>query len=133
MRNWDGTMGTELVAPTLVTNIRAQVQELILTPKLGKELANAYRWPMSSVWFESVLSHQPAHWLPAGYANYDDLITAGVEAAVNQPDAPRALSSSRSRRSAARCPGARTTLAFTSMPFRRVRIMANAFFAYSAT
>ncbi len=91
MRNWDGTMGIDLVAPTIVSNARIQLQEMLLRPRLGDELRKQYAWPMSPVWLESVLSHQPERWLPADYANYDELLAAAVEATVNQPDAPRAL------------------------------------------
>ena len=37
--------------------------------------------------------HQPKRWLPEKYANYDELLTAAVEAAVDSPDAPKDLSS----------------------------------------
>ena len=41
---------------------------------------------MSPVWLENVLAHQPARWLPQGYANYDELLTAAVEAAVDDAE-----------------------------------------------
>jgi len=47
---------------------------------------------MKSVWLENVLQHQPKRWLP-GYANYDELLTAAVEAAVTGSDAPANLDS----------------------------------------
>ena len=40
---------------------------------------------MSTVWLENVLTKQPARWLPAGYSDYESLLTAAVENAV-QPD-----------------------------------------------
>jgi len=43
------------------------------------------------VWLQNMLSHQPPRWLPAGYANFDDLLTAAVEGAVSDADAPRTL------------------------------------------
>ncbi len=46
---------------------------------------------MKPVWLEGVLSHQPARWLPPGYANYDELLAAAVENAVSDPTATRAL------------------------------------------
>jgi penicillin G amidase len=39
------------------------------------------------------LLHHPQHWLPAQYPNYDELLTAAVEAAVNRPGAPKELAS----------------------------------------
>src|SRR5262249_35016873 len=46
-----------------------------------------------SVWLESILQHQPKRWLPATYPSYDELLTAAVEAAVNDSDAPKNLNS----------------------------------------
>jgi penicillin G amidase len=37
--------------------------------------------------------HQPKRWLSEKYPNYEELLTAAVEAAVNLPDAPKELSS----------------------------------------
>ena len=48
---------------------------------------------MQSVWLENVVHHQPQRWLPAGYASYDDLLAAAVEAAVSGPEAPQDLAS----------------------------------------
>ena len=38
---------------------------------------------MSTVWLENVVQHQPKRWLPENYANYDELLNAAVEAAVD--------------------------------------------------
>jgi penicillin amidase len=48
---------------------------------------------MRTVWLQNVLLHQPKRWLPEIYPNYDELLTAAVEAAVNRPDAPQDLAS----------------------------------------
>ena len=47
---------------------------------------------MSSIWLETVLSDQPKRWLPPGYADFDLVAVAAVEAAVGEPDAPSDLS-----------------------------------------
>lgn len=91
MRNWDGTMSTDLVAPTLAVYSRDKLEELLLKPKLGDEW-RGYRWFMSPVWIENVLLHQPQRWLPPGYANYDEVLNAAVEAVVTEKGAPKALS-----------------------------------------
>jgi len=90
MRNWDGTMAIDSAAPTVAYSSRKKLQELLLQPKLGDEWKE-YRWFMSPVWLENVLAHQPARWLPEGYENYDELLTAAVQAAVDDADAPRPL------------------------------------------
>ena len=92
MRNWDGTMAVDSVAATIAYYSRGQLNELILKPKLGDEWQAYTRWFMAPVWLENVLSHQSPQWLPAGYANYDELLTAAVEAALSDPATPRNLS-----------------------------------------
>ncbi len=98
MRNWDGAMATDSAAATVAYFSRKKLEELLLKPKLGDDwkqytglLAAHPKWFMSSVWLENILSHQPARWLPEGYANYDALLTAAVEGAVSDADAPTAL------------------------------------------
>jgi len=90
MRNWDGTMTAGSVAPTVAYFSRKKLQELLLKPKLGDEWKE-YRWFMSTVWLENVLAHQPARWLPEGYANYDELLTAAVQAALDDAGTPQSL------------------------------------------
>ena len=50
-----------------------------------------YRWDMSTVWLENVLSKQPARWLPPGYSDYGALLTAAMESALKQSDVPADL------------------------------------------
>ena len=45
------------------------------------------------MWLENILLHRPKRWLPEKYPNYDELLTAAVEAAVNGPEAPKDLAS----------------------------------------
>src|SRR5260370_21006358 len=52
----------------------------------------SYRWDMSSVWLENVLTKQPARWLPPGYSDYGSLLTVAVENAVKQAGVPPDLS-----------------------------------------
>ena len=91
MRNWDGTMATDLPSPTIAYYSRAALEELLLKAKLGDDW-KSYRWFMKPVWLENVLTNQPARWLPSQYDNYNALLTAAVEAALSQEHAPTALS-----------------------------------------
>src|SRR5260370_40263651 len=50
----------------------------------GTRRWKSYRWDMSSVWLENVLTKQPARWLPPGYSDYGSLLTAAVENVVKQ-------------------------------------------------
>ena len=102
MRSWDGRMQAASAAPTIAENSIYQLRRLLLEPKLGspptdpeKEDAvlswKTYSWEMRSVWLENILLHRPKRWLPDNYPNYDELLTAAVDAAVNGPDAPKNL------------------------------------------
>jgi penicillin G amidase len=94
LRQWDGRMIENSPAPTIAVEARQELTRRLLEPKLGaapkdpEELETAlswksYRWMMSTVWLENVIEHQPKRWLPETYANYDELLTAAVEAAVD--------------------------------------------------
>jgi penicillin G amidase len=102
MRGWDGRMLASSSAPTIAENSILQLRRLLLEPKLGTapndpdkaaEVLNwkTYSWEMRSIWLENILLHRPKRWLPDQYSNYDELLTAAVEAAVNAPDVPKDL------------------------------------------
>jgi penicillin amidase len=96
-------------APTIAVRARQELVRLLLEPKLGvapkdpQQLETtlswkSYRWMMSTVWLENVIQHQPKRWLPEVHANYDELLAAAVEAAVDSnsghgSDAPPDLNS----------------------------------------
>jgi penicillin amidase len=104
MRSWDGRMEGSSAAPTIADNSIVELRRLLLEPKLGSAPAdpakddatlswNTYSWEMRSVWMENILLHHPKRWLPEKYPNYEELLTAAVDAAVNLPDAPKDLAS----------------------------------------
>jgi penicillin G amidase len=81
-----------------------ELTRLLLEPRLGtapedpkqQEVTlswKTYSWQMQTVWLQNVMLHQPKRWLPEKYSNYDELLTAAVEAAVNSADAPKDLAS----------------------------------------
>jgi len=93
LRDWDGRMSADSAAPTIETKARGELARLLLEPKLGAATNGpnrgalswkSYRWGMSSVWLENVLTKQPARWLPPGYSDYGSLLTAAVENVVKQ-------------------------------------------------
>jgi len=93
LRDWDGRMSADSAAPTIETKARQELARLLLEPKLGAASHGpnrgvlswkSYRWGMSSVWLENVLTKQPARWLPPGYSDYGNLLTAAVENVVKQ-------------------------------------------------
>ena len=104
MRNWDGRMSAVSAAPTLAVRCQEQLTRLLLEPLLGaapqdpekqKEVLSwkTYHWEMRSVWLQNILLHQPKRWLPQKYSNYDELLTAAVAAAVENPNVPQNLAS----------------------------------------
>jgi penicillin amidase len=110
MRNWDGRMLASSAAPTIAALSTWHLRRLLLEPKLGsapdastnpdaKKKAEGilswqtYSWEQRSVWLENILLHHPKRWLPEKYSNYEELLTAAVEAAVNDADAPNDLAS----------------------------------------
>jgi penicillin amidase len=109
LRDWDGRMSADSAAPTIETTARQELARLLLEPKLGAAPHDpssytstepsteplswkSYRWAMSSVWLENVLTKQPARWLPPGYSDYGSLLAAAVEKAVKRTGAPSDLS-----------------------------------------
>ena len=112
MRGWDGRMLASSAAPTIAENAIGELRRLLLEAKLGAAPSQAredadselyretqksaidwktYTWLQRSVWMENILLHRPKRWLPDKYPNYDELLTAAVEAAVNHPQAPKDL------------------------------------------
>ena len=102
LREWNGQMSADSAAPTIVSKTRLELKHLLLEPKLGpapesNEIIRSslnwksYTWQMQMVWLENILAHQPTPWLPSGYSDYNELLAAGVNAALKQ--APADLSS----------------------------------------
>jgi penicillin G amidase len=104
MRNWDGRMLASLAAPTIAVRSARELTRLLLEPHLGSAAADlnqqemtlswkSYHWQMQTVWLQNILLHQPKRWLPENYRNYDELISAAVEAAVDERVSPHDLAS----------------------------------------
>src|SRR5216684_2964704 len=85
---WDGRMLADAVAPTIEVRTRRYLWEMLLDPKLGNDADN-YEWSEAAVALENIVANQPARWLPPGYDNFNDLLTAAVEKALK--DAPEDL------------------------------------------
>jgi penicillin amidase len=90
MRHWDGRESVDSAAATVTARSEKELTRLLLTPKLN-DAQKDYQWFMAPVWLENVLLLQPERWLPPGYANWDDLLAAAVDAAVSSSGAPRDL------------------------------------------
>ncbi len=104
MRNWDGRMLATSTAATIAVRSSEELTRLLLEPRLGPAPEDpkqrlttlswrSYHWEMQTVWLQNILLHQPKRWLPEKYPNYDELLTAAVEAAVTGPEVPQDLAS----------------------------------------
>ena len=104
MRNWDGRMVASSTPAAIAVRSSRELSRLLLEPHLGaapddpkKQTETlswkTYDWEMRSVWLQNILLHQPKRWLPEKYSNYDELLTAAVDSAVNGSDAPKDLAS----------------------------------------
>ena len=104
MRNWDGRMLASSAAPSIAVRSAQELTRLLLEPHLGPAPDDpkqqettlswkTYQWQMRTVWLQNVFVHQPKRWLPEKYPNYDELLTAAVEAAVTAPGVPEDLTS----------------------------------------
>ncbi|HEX7729234.1 MAG TPA: penicillin acylase family protein [Terracidiphilus sp.] len=87
MRRWDGRLTTDSAAASLVVQTRKAIWPLILEPKLGKD-AEAYEWGESNFAEEEIVMHANAEWLPAGYKDWDALLTEAVRRAMKNGKAP---------------------------------------------
>jgi len=90
LRSWDGRVTAEAAAPTIETAARLQLFKLLLQPKLGALYAE-YESFMAAVALENILDRQLPRWLPKGYANYNELLVAALEAALTEGNVPRKL------------------------------------------
>ncbi len=95
LRSWDGRLTTDSPAASLVTQARAALRALILEPKLG-DLAREYRWSESNFAEEEIVMHGSADWLPAGYKDWDAVLTEAVRRGMDKtrehPAAPSDVS-----------------------------------------
>lgn len=103
LRSWDGRMTTDSPAASIVYRARQAFMPLILTPKLGSE-EELYRWAESSYAEEEIIMHgastgsatgagagstaAPSPWLPAGYKDWDALLTDAVRRGLASGKAP---------------------------------------------
>ncbi len=88
LRSWDGKLTTDSAAASVVTEARHAFWPLILEPKLGKDLAGDYRWAESDFAEEEIIMHASSDWLPAGYKNWDELLTDAVRKGMENGKAP---------------------------------------------
>ena len=92
LRKWDGRLLADSAPAAIAVVSRQKLTRLILEAKLGKD-SKDYEWFRQPVWLENALLFQQPRWLPPQFKDYDELLTAALEDAVRDPQAPSDLSS----------------------------------------
>jgi penicillin amidase len=87
MRSWDGRLTADSAAASIVTQTRAALWPMILKPKLGDTMYD-YHWGEKDFAEEEIVMHAKADWLPPGYKNWDELLTAAVRKGMEDGHAP---------------------------------------------
>jgi len=87
MRSWDGRVEVDSVAAAIVVGARHALWQLVLEPRLGAQWKQ-YVWEESPFAQEEMVTHEWPRWLPPGYSNWNELLTAAVEKALADKHAP---------------------------------------------
>ena len=90
LNSWDGSVTPDSTASGLINLARRSMSRLVLEPRLGHEYT-AYRWFGATTFWENLIEHKPARWLPPNVASYDELFIAIVEDAVADRGLPDRL------------------------------------------
>jgi penicillin G amidase len=79
-KDWNGIADYDLAVVSFLVMARRAALEAILEPYLGKE-SNLYTW-RSTTFLQKILTDRPSKWLPSAYKNYDELLSAAADRAV---------------------------------------------------
>ena len=91
LRTFKGRMSTDSAAASIVSAVHSELWPMLLKPKLNRpsaEISGMYSWGERDYALEEILMHTPPRWLPANYANWNDLLAAAVLQALKQDKAP---------------------------------------------
>ena len=91
LRTWDGRLTPDSPAASIVTQTRKVLEPMLLEPKLGKDAA-LYHWSESNFALEEIVMHAYPQWLPPGYKDWDNFLSAAVRTAMDQGKAPASVS-----------------------------------------
>lgn len=80
LRDWNGIADANSTEVSFLHATRRAAVDLLLEPFLGKETAN-YQWRYNT-FLQKILTNRPTKWLPAGFKNYDELLAAAADKAV---------------------------------------------------
>jgi penicillin amidase len=103
LRTWNGVVDANSPVPPIVLSAREALWQLLLEPRLGVGLHpdtegrnvpmwKLYAWGEKAYAQEQIIMHTPARWLPPGFTNWDELLTAAVSRGLTDAHAPSDLS-----------------------------------------
>ena len=81
-KDWNGIADSDSAVVSFLEGTRHAALKLILEPVLGDDTA-LYQW-RSTAFLQRVLSERPPSWLPPAYKNYDELLAAAADHAVQR-------------------------------------------------
>ena len=90
LRNWNGSVDSNAVAPSIVAATRTVFWPMILAPKIGANW-QLYTWGEKNYAAEQIIVHAPARWLPKPYTSWDNFLAAAVENGLIEAHAPANL------------------------------------------
>jgi len=90
LRSWDGVMNTNSPAAAAIASARQAFWQMVLKPRLGDDW-RLYGWGGKAFAEEEIVTHSPAPWLPSGYANWDEFLTAIMKQGLADEHAPADL------------------------------------------
>ena len=81
-KDWNGIADPNSVVVTFLNTALYQALDLILEPHLGQD-TELYHW-RKIAFLQRVLTERPARWLPSQFKNYDELLSAAADRAVDR-------------------------------------------------
>jgi penicillin amidase len=94
LRAWNGDLTPDSAAAAITVATRNELWPMLLSAQLrahgitddkqNADLTALYIWGEKGTALERLIAHQPKRWLPAGFANWNDLLTAAVVRALKQ-------------------------------------------------
>ncbi len=87
LRSWNGVISANSAPAAVVSAARQAFWPMLLKPKLGNSW-QLYSWGEKMFAEEEFVAHAPARWLPSGYPNWDEFLTAIVRQGLDDEHAP---------------------------------------------
>jgi penicillin amidase len=82
LKDWNGIADANSPEVSFLQATRRAAINMLVEPFLGKETA-IYQW-RSTAFLQKILTDRPAKWLPPTYKNYDEMLAAAADRAVEQ-------------------------------------------------